>query len=142
MTVGETPTLELLRFGDPVQSVSVEVICADPLLVGDERYYAAEIVVESGFVAGRVGIQVSVEDLDEWERCLDALEAEEGAEWPAGDRTAWVEVIPDDPVEVTVQDSPSTRVAVRVPVEVGPQWVEENRARLSAVREAMARLAS
>ncbi|MFE6755675.1 DUF5959 family protein [Streptomyces sp. NPDC057684] len=135
--VDEAQAVELFRFADPVQSVSVEVICGEPLLLGEERYYAAEIVVESGFVSGRVGLQVSLDDLEEWERCLDALQAEEGAEWPAGGRSAWVDVAPDDPVEVTVHDSPSTQIAVRVPIDVGSGWLQESRRRLAGVMEAV-----
>jgi hypothetical protein len=131
--------VELFRFADPVQSVTVEVRCSDPLLMREERYYTAEIVVESGFVSGRVGLQVSLKDLDEWERCLHALQAEGGAEWPAGGRSAWVEVVPDDPVEVTVHDSPSTQISVRAPIDVGSEWLRENRLRLAGVREAVAR---
>ncbi|MFF7331915.1 DUF5959 family protein [Streptomyces sp. NPDC008150] len=81
---------------------------------------------------------MSLEDIDEWERCLDLLQAEAGAEWPAGGRRAWLEVVPDDPVEVTVHDSPSTGIAVRVPIEVGSEWLRENRLRLAGVREAVA----
>ncbi|WP_372351157.1 DUF5959 family protein [Streptomyces sp. KL116D] len=137
--IDEAQAVELFRFADPAQSVTVEVRCSDPRRMEKERYYAAEIVVESDFVSGRVGLQVSLQDLDEWERCLGALEAEEGVEWPAGDRSAWLEVVPDDPVEVTVHDSPSTQIAVRVPIDVGPEWLRENRLRLAGVREAVAR---
>lgn len=136
--VHEVQVVELFRFADPVQSVTVEVRCGEPLLMGEERYYAAEIVVESGFVGGRVGLQVSMEDLDEWERCLAALQAEEAVEWPAGDRSAWLDVIPDDPVEVTVHDSPSTRIAVCVPIDVDSEWLQENQLRLAGVRKAVA----
>ncbi|MFF3208625.1 DUF5959 family protein [Streptomyces sp. NPDC002962] len=80
--VDEVQTFELFRFADQAQSVAVEVSCGAPLTSGDERSYPAEIVLQSGFVNGRVRLQVSREDLDEWERCLDALQAEEGAEWP------------------------------------------------------------
>ncbi|NEA94843.1 hypothetical protein G3I22_21445 [Actinospica acidiphila] len=130
-------TFELFRFADTVQSVAVEVTCGALLTMGEERYYPAEIVLQSDFVNGRVGLQVSHEDLDEWERCLDALQAEEGAEWPAGGRSAWVDVVPDDPVEVTVHDSPSTQIAVRVPIDVASEWLEENRLRLDRVRAAV-----
>lgn len=130
-------TFELFRFADTVQSVAVEVKCDAPLTMGEERYYSAEIVLKSDFVNGRVGLQVSREDLDEWERCLDALQAEEAAEWPTGGRSAWVDVVPDDPVEVTVHDSPSTQIAVRVPVDVPSEWLEENRLRLARVRAAV-----
>ncbi|MEV6161921.1 DUF5959 family protein [Streptomyces sp. NPDC052052] len=131
-------TFELFRFADSVQSVAVEVRCGEPRTVGEDRYYAAQIVLKSDFVNGRVDLQVSLEDLDEWERCLDALQAEEGAQWPAGGRSAWLEVVPDDPVEVTVHDSPSTQIAVCVPVDVASDWLEENRLRLVRVRKAVA----
>ncbi|MFE6156189.1 DUF5959 family protein [Streptomyces sp. NPDC057889] len=130
-------TFELFRFADRVQSVAVEVRCGAPLMMGEEHYYSAEIVLKSGFVNGRVGLRVSREDLDEWERCLDALQAEEGAEWPAGGRSAWVDVVPDDPMEVTVHDSPSTQIAVCVPLDVASDWMEENRLRLDRVRSAI-----
>ncbi|MDV6290964.1 DUF5959 family protein [Streptomyces sp. UP1A-1] len=55
----------------------------------------------------------------------------------AGDRSAWVDVVPDDPVEVTVHDSPSTQIAVRVPIDVASEWLEENRLRLARVRAAV-----
>ncbi|WP_309235754.1 DUF5959 family protein [Streptomyces sp. TRM64462] len=129
--------LELFRFSDSVQSVTVEVVCDAPMVVGEEWYYSAEIVMQSGFLNGRVGLQVSVEDLSDWGRCLDALEAEEGIEWPTGGRSAWLEVVPEDPVEVTVQDSPSTQIAVRVPIDVTDTWLNENRLRLERIREAI-----
>ncbi|PCG82319.1 hypothetical protein CIB93_30570 [Streptomyces sp. WZ.A104] len=135
--VDAAQTFELFRFADTTQSVAVEVSCGAPLTVDEKRYYPAEIVVTSDFVSGRVGLQVSLEDLDEWERCLDALQSEQGAEWPAGGRSAWVDVVPDDPVEVSVHDSPSTQVSVRVPVDVTPAWLEDNRRRLDHVRAAV-----
>ncbi|MFF9113998.1 DUF5959 family protein [Streptomyces sp. NPDC014805] len=131
-------TFELLRFADAVQCVAVEVKCAEPLRMGEERYYAAEIVLASDFVNGRVGLQVSLRDLDEWERCLLALQAGEGAQWPTGGRSAWLEVVPEDPVELTVHDSPSTQIAVHVPIDVAADWLEQNRLRLDAVRRAVA----
>jgi hypothetical protein len=115
--VTDAQTLELFRFADAGQSVTVEVRCGAPWTVREERYYPAEIVVQSNFVNGRVRLVVSSADLDEWERCLDTLEAEEGTVWPAGDRSAWI-IVPDDPFEVTVHDSPSTQIAVLVPVDV------------------------
>ena len=129
--------LELFRFEDAGQSVTVEVRCDAPWTVREERYYPAEIVVQSDFVRGRVRLVVSPADLDEWERCLDALEAEEGAVWPTGDRSAWMDIVPDDPFEVTVHDSPSTQIAVLVPVDVAEDWLEENRILLERVRMAL-----
>ncbi|MCT6781578.1 DUF5959 family protein [Streptomyces sp. CS7] len=132
--------VELFRFADRVQSVTLRVACDAPMVQGEESYYAAEIVLKSGFVNGAVGLHISDGDLDEWGRCLDALDAEEGVEWPPGGRSAWLSVVPDDPLEVTVHDSPSTQIAVQVPVDVTTGWLEENRLRLEHVREAIARI--
>lgn len=136
--IDDAHTLELFRFADGVQSVTLRVACDAPMVAGEERYYAAEIVLESGFVSGTVGLHISGGDLDAWDRCLDALDAEEGAEWPPGDRRAWLSVVPEDPMEVTVHDSPSTQIAVQVPIDVAPGWLEENRLRLEHVRKAVA----
>jgi hypothetical protein len=134
--VDEARTLELFRIADPGQSVVLEVDCGEPLMTGEGRCFAASLVVESDFVRGRVGLVVSAGDLDAWERCLDALHSEERAEWPAADRTAWLEVVPEDPVMVTVHDAPSTQIAVRMPIDDTSDWVEENRLRLERVRKA------
>ncbi|MFE2296490.1 DUF5959 family protein [Streptomyces sp. NPDC059452] len=131
--------MELFRFADPGQSATVETKCGDPLLMEDQRFHAAEIIVGSGFVSGRAGLQVSLEDLGQGEQCLAALEAGEGTEWPAGGRSAWLGMAPDDPVEVTVHDSPSTQIAVRIPIDTGPQRLQENRLRLTRTRKAATR---
>lgn len=135
--IDDANALELFRFADRVQSVTLRIACDAPMVTGEERYYAAEIVLVSGFVNGTVGLHISGRDLDEWGRCLDALEAEEGAEWPPGDRSAWLSLVPEDPLEVTVHDSPSTQIAVQIPVDVAIGWLEENRLRLEHVRKAI-----
>ncbi|MFY7067835.1 DUF5959 family protein [Nocardiopsis changdeensis] len=133
----EVQKLELFLFADPVQSVAVEVVCGDPLVMGEERYYAASIVLRSDFVNGHARLMVSVKDLDDWERCLDTLRGEEGTAWPKGDRTAWLEVSPEDPLEVIVHDMPSTQITVRMPIDDTSDWGEENQRRLERVRHAI-----
>ncbi|MFJ3939854.1 DUF5959 family protein [Streptomyces parvus] len=64
--IDDANTLELFRFADPVQSVIFRVTCDAPMVTGEERYYAAEIVVESDFINGAVGLHISDADLDEW----------------------------------------------------------------------------
>ncbi|MFB8215401.1 DUF5959 family protein [Streptomyces anulatus] len=137
--IDDANALELFRFADPAQSVTLRVACDAPKVSGDESYYAAEIAVESGFISGTVGLHISDADLDEWGQCLDALEADEGVEWPPGDRSAWLSVVPEHPLEVTVHDSPSTQIAVQIPVDVPTGWLEENRLRLEHVRKAIAK---
>ncbi|MFD6586642.1 DUF5959 family protein [Streptomyces anulatus] len=137
--IDDANALELFRFADPVQSVTLQVACDAPMVSGEESYYAAVIAVESGFISGTVGLHVSDADLDEWGQCLDALEADEGVEWPPGGRSAWLSVVPEDPLEVTVHDSPSTQIAVQIPVDAPNGWLEENRLRLEHVRKAIAK---
>ncbi|MFJ8252010.1 DUF5959 family protein [Streptomyces sp. NPDC094466] len=137
--IDDANALELFRFADPVQSVTLQVACDAPMVSEDESYYAAEIAVESGFISGTVGLHISDADLDEWGQCLDALESDEGVEWPPGGRSAWLSVVPEDPLEVTVHDSPSTQIAVQIPVDVPTGWLEENRLRLEHVRKATAK---
>jgi hypothetical protein len=129
--------LELVRFTDRMQSVTVEVTCEVPVLMRGERFYAAEAVPESGFVNGRVGLMVSRGDPDDRGKRLDALTEGEAVEWPTGDRSAWLEVVPGDPAEVTVQDSPSTQITVRVPLDIATGRLKENRLRLDRVRAAV-----
>ncbi|MFJ9552421.1 DUF5959 family protein [Nocardiopsis sp. NPDC101807] len=136
---GEVRVLELFRFADPVQGVAVEVELSAPRGSGQECFLGARLVLESGFVNGRLALALSSGDLDDWERCLDDLHAEKRAVWPRGDRTAWLEVAPEDPVEVTVHDMPSTQIAVRMPIDVAEDWLEENPARPDRVREAVGR---
>ncbi|WSV25856.1 DUF5959 family protein [Streptomyces griseus] len=71
--INDANALELFRFADPVQSVTLQIACDAPMVAGEERYYAAEISVESGFINGTVGLHISDADLDEWGQCLDAL---------------------------------------------------------------------
>ncbi|MFD4794913.1 DUF5959 family protein [Streptomyces anulatus] len=137
--IDDANALELFRFADPVQSVTLQVACDAPMVSGEESYYAAVIAVESGFISGTVGLHVSDADVDEWGQCLDALAADEGVEWPPGGRSAWLSVVPEDPLEVTVHDSPSTQIAVQIPVDAPTWWLEENRLRLEHVRKAIAK---
>ncbi|MGW4177634.1 DUF5959 family protein [Streptomyces rubiginosohelvolus] len=48
-------------------------------------------------------------------------------------------MVPEDPLEVTVHDSPSTQIAVQIPVEVPAGWLKENRLLLEHVRKAIAK---
>lgn len=131
--------LELFRFQDPYQAVAVLVTVPDT--AGDE-YMPGELVVESDFVHGRVRLAVTGADLADWERRLADLAADRAVEWPSADRGAWLSVVPDDPFTVTVHDTPSTQVEVRVPVDVDEDWLEDNLARLDRVRRAWAEVSA
>ncbi|MCH0537971.1 hypothetical protein I3F58_00025 [Streptomyces sp. MUM 203J] len=132
-------TITLISFNDHIQSLEVHLSLEASYAMQSERYHSAEIELKSDFVSGRVSLQISLRDLDDWERCLTSLNADEGIEWPAGGRSAWLAVTPDDPVEVTVHDSPSTQISVRIPIDVDDDWLDDSRRRLAFARNAIAR---
>ncbi|MBB6170433.1 hypothetical protein HNR23_000493 [Nocardiopsis mwathae] len=133
MAVGDVDSLDskwidVFRFYDPVQSVAARMYEDPDYEVRGRLVYPGEIIVESSFVEGRVRLCLSVRDLKEWSSCLQELENEEPVAWPTEERTARVEVVPDDPLVVTVVDSPSSQVSVRVPVDVDlDECLVENR---------------
>lgn len=127
-------TRELFRLADPGQGITVEVEVDEVGVGGRECFRSAHLVLESGFVSGRLSLVLSFEDLRDWAHCLDALQFEERIAWPKGDRTAWLEVHPADPLVVTVYDAPATQVAVRMPVDIPEECWEENRLRWEEVR--------
>jgi hypothetical protein len=133
---GSPLVLELFRFHDPGRTVAVLVTVPD---TPGAAYLPGELVVESGFVRGRTRLAVTGADLADWGLRLDDLAADRAVQWPPSDRSPWLTVVPDDPFMITVHDTPSTQVEVRVPVGVAaPGWLEENRARLDRVRRAWA----
>ena len=134
----EQQPLELFRFAEFGQSVSLRVLPDGPLSRTSSPHHDARLIVESTFVNGELHMCVSELEVNEWERCLDALERDERTEWPENWRSQWIEVVPEDPVEVIVHDMPASRVVVRVPIEVDDDWLEANRARLAEVRRYLA----
>lgn len=127
--------IELFRFSDEGQSVCVEVARPEVNENG-ASYLAAEVVVKSEFVNGRVGLAITFDDVEMWGRCLDALADGGEIEWPAGGRSASVSVVPDDPLEIIVSDSPATQISVCVPVDA-LDWLDENRLLLARAREVL-----
>ncbi|MBM9506117.1 hypothetical protein ITX44_16470 [Streptomyces sp. KK5PA1] len=98
-------------------------------------YLDAELVVASGFAAGRLGLCLSPEDLDDWSVALDGLAAGRGIRWLRDpelritlDRQFSVPV----PV-VTVADDESVS-SLRVWLDVGHGWIDDLRDRFGLVR--------
>ncbi|MEV2279151.1 hypothetical protein AB0I72_26575 [Nocardiopsis sp. NPDC049922] len=48
-------------------------------------------------------------------------------------------MVPEDPLEAPVRDGPSEQIAVCMPIDDTPDWVEENRRRLERDRCAIGR---
>ncbi|SHI65026.1 hypothetical protein SAMN05421803_101834 [Nocardiopsis flavescens] len=131
---GSPRVLELFRFHDPRHAVAALVTVPD---TPGAPAVAAELVVESAFVSGRVGLSLTGADLADWELRLADLEALRAVQWPPAEQGAWLSVVPDAPFLITVYDAGRVPVEVRVPVDpAGRQWQEENRAALDRVRRA------
>ncbi|MHC5702709.1 DUF5959 family protein [Streptomyces tirandamycinicus] len=132
--------VELIRLDDGVQSVAVRVLSRE----GD--YCDAEIVIESDFVNATVRTGFDADDIRAWGSLLDAVEEDEydeeddsvfAGDWPQEGRTAYLTFAADDPYVVEVRDAPSTRICVRVPLDLGGDWITEARERHAAARQAL-----
>lgn len=139
MTESAEP-VELIRLDDGVQSVAVRVLSRE----GD--YCGAEIVIESDFVNATVRTGFDADDIRAWGSLLDAVEEDEydeeddsvfAGDWPQEGRTAYLTFVADDPYVVEVRDAPSTRICVRVPLDLGGDWITEARERHAAARQAL-----
>ncbi|SDM58246.1 DUF5959 family protein [Streptomyces wuyuanensis] len=138
MTESAEP-VELIRLDDGVQSVAVRVLSRE----GD--YYDAEIVIESDFVNATVRTGFDADDIRAWGSLLDAVQGDEhddegtvfAGDWPQEGRTAYLTFVADDPYVVEVRDAPSTRICVRVPLDLDGDWITEARERHAAARQAL-----
>ncbi|MQY10794.1 hypothetical protein SRB5_09070 [Streptomyces sp. RB5] len=138
---------ELIRLADAVQSVSVRLRSTEPSREdGGVRYYAAEVVVTSGFVNGTVYLGFDSEDVLDWGRLLDAVEEVEqeggltepfAADWPRSGETAYLRLFIEDPYVVEVHDGFSTQIVVSIPLMLREDWIAESRQRLAEVRRAL-----
>ncbi|WP_276323249.1 DUF5959 family protein [Streptomyces sp. ICN441] len=75
-----------------------------------------------------------------WGSLLDAVEEDDSVfagDWPPEGRTAYLTFVADDPYVVEVCDAPSTRICVRVPLDLGDDWITEARERHAAARQAL-----
>ncbi|MGW2368395.1 DUF5959 family protein [Streptomyces sp. NPDC001667] len=139
--MNEETSLELIRLADGDQRISVRL--ADRVPAWEPGYYAADIVITSGFVNARLRILVTLADLDHWAGALDRVEtaellsAEEDVltvDWPPAGNDGFLRFIADDPYVVEVHDSPQTQISVSVPLDLKEGWLPEARQRLRSVR--------
>ncbi|WP_309144103.1 DUF5959 family protein [Streptomyces sp. PKU-MA01144] len=86
------------------------------------------------------------DDIRAWGSLLDAVEEDEydeeddsvfAGDWPQEGRTAYLTFAADDPYVVEVRDAPSTQICVRVPLDLGGDWITEARERHAAARQAL-----
>ncbi|MFJ8819166.1 DUF5959 family protein [Amycolatopsis thermoflava] len=132
--------MELVRLGDELNGVVVRVLGrfgAGSLQFHD--HLAAEVVVATEFVSGKLDLVLTPADLQDWEHALDALAAGGGVRWLDGGRSPEVQLSVLERgrlVRVTVLDEPVSGVSVTLDLPVTSGWVDDHRARLRSVREA------
>ncbi|MFF1442540.1 DUF5959 family protein [Streptomyces sp. NPDC058295] len=114
---------------------SVRITVLGPLQ-GVAGGLAAEIVVDTPFVAGRLDLSLWRSRLTSWAEALDRLEASEDIAWLHVQRGPSVYIHLNgerDCPEVVVEDKLISMTTVRVPIDLPSDWVATHRGLLSAV---------
>jgi hypothetical protein len=136
--VEEAPeAVDLICLVDPPgtsgHSISVRVLKG---LTPGSQWLDCEIAVTTQTVTASYPLTVTPLDLDGWEEALDQLTARRFASWLNSGRSPGLAVKPLEwgGIEVTVHDSPTSRVTVKAVLEPADGWIEGQRARLAEVR--------
>lgn len=126
--------LDLALFcDDEGNSVRITVLGA---LQGVAGGLAAEIVVDTPFVAGRVNLSLWRSRLTSWGEALDRLEAGEDIAWLHVQRgpSVFIHLSGErDCPEVVVEDDLVSMVTVRVPIDLPADWIATHRRLLGTV---------
>ncbi|PZG24153.1 hypothetical protein C1I95_01175 [Micromonospora craterilacus] len=132
--MAEIASMDLIVLADDEgNSVSVKVL-------GRHRSWpnalAAQIVVETPFVRGRIDLALWTSNLREWAQALDRLGAGEDIAWMRMSRgpSVFIQLTGErDCPEVVVEDEFGSMVTVRVPVVLPEDWVTQHRQRVHAL---------
>jgi hypothetical protein len=130
--VTEHDTVELIHLADDLgNSVALRITGQD------KGGLAGAIEVGSYFVSGSINTWLDAEDLNAWEKALDALSGgDDSAAWREGQRATEIHLEIDDHhrAHVAVVDSQSFLVTVELTIELADDWLDDHRERLAAVR--------
>lgn len=99
---------------------------------------AAEIVVDTPFVTGRLELFLSKGRLDAWAEALDRLQAGEDIAWLHVERGPSVFICLSgerDCPEVVIEDDLVSMASVRIPIDLPADWIATHRHLLAAVLE-------
>lgn len=131
--------MDLIRLSDGENGFRVEVLGRyGPGVLPLHDVLEARIVVESGFVGGRLALSLSPEDVEGWAAALVRLAAGDDVRWKDDGRDPgiFVEAHSADngtPV-VRVEDAAGSGVSVLLPLRLGEGWIGEQRTLLEQVR--------
>ncbi|MEU8827493.1 DUF5959 family protein [Streptomyces sp. NPDC048636] len=131
---GPGPAVELVRLADAEGNrVSVSVLGRHPAV---RNGLAAELVLDTPFVRGRLELSLWRSRLEAWGRALDRLEAGHDITWMGVERgpSLSVRLVGERGCpEVIVVDDLVSMVTVRVPVDLPDDWIVAHRGRLRAL---------
>ncbi|MFB8210969.1 MULTISPECIES: DUF5959 family protein [unclassified Streptomyces] len=135
----DSSPVELMSLTDGEQVVSVRIV-ERMSFSGTDRYdtLRAEIVVDTGFVSGRVELYLNAYDLDRWAEVLESVAAGGKGTWLESGRSPRIMIDPTDEnesgcTEVSVYDVTGSQVVVTVPLMDRPDW-DAHRQMLAVVR--------
>jgi hypothetical protein len=97
-----------------------------------------EFVVVTPFVSGTLQTWLSPEDLRQWQRALDSLDAGQDIAWREGKRAPWLFIEldeDDDRCQVTIKDHSMSLTTVTVTVPLDDAWFDDAYRRLDLVWE-------
>jgi Family of unknown function (DUF5959) len=97
----------------------------------------AQVIIESSFCNGQLGLCLSSKDLHDWAKALDDLAAGRSVCWMTDLRNPEINIDFNTQFSVplvTVEDVQGSGTAMAVPVDLPDGWVDEQRGRLDRVR--------
>ncbi|MFF2045444.1 DUF5959 family protein [Kitasatospora sp. NPDC058170] len=141
MTEVTSESIELIRLGDRQDSGGRTVAVRVGRRPTDRGTIACDITITTEVVAGRFHAELTSGQLDDWEAALDRLTRRSAVRWLDGEHGPELRIEPTGPdgVWVTVSDVESSGVLVRLALTPAAGWVDEQRALLVQVREALPR---
>ncbi|MFG3094472.1 DUF5959 family protein [Streptomyces sp. NPDC048202] len=134
----ESSTVDLIHLADEGSGLRVRVLGRHmPGVPAWHDFLDAEIVVDGGFVQGRLAVCLAPDDVDSWSQVLEALSAGREASWMDDGRNPEIRFEPSDQdgvVVIVVEDLAGSGTSVRVPVRLSEGWAVRHREHLQRVR--------
>ncbi|MGW0925826.1 DUF5959 family protein [Streptomyces sp. NPDC002755] len=98
----------------------------------------AEVLIESGFVSGRLDLSLLPNDLDDWSSALDVLATGGDVCWMDGDRSPEIRIQAlneeHETPAVHVEDVVRSSISVFLPLRLEEMWIDDQRKLLQLVR--------
>ncbi|MEW1550472.1 DUF5959 family protein [Streptomyces tsukubensis] len=131
--------MDLIRLSDGDNSFRVRVLGRRmPGVLPLHDRLDAEVLIESGFVSGRLDLGLFPDDLDGWARALDVLASGGDVCWIDNNRSPEIRVQAlneeHETPAVHVEDVARSSISVFLPLCLEDGWIDEQRNLLQLVR--------